>query len=464
MKEIKKSAKSILFLSAAAALLSTPPLWAQALGVPPSIIPELLSESVPTAFAPGEIKEEDYEIEWVGVPIPNVQLRIGKNTLQWVRVSEMLALPRARLIVEANDIQGGQVSNSGFSQPLQIVPTQPTEQNLQSTGRAEIPVALVSNEKNIMHISVSRSGQLISGEARLVFKPREKFQSPTTRIYLDPSCSPYGLNIESVKEMATSNWIYVGCRMVQVYSESHRTSSLEVFLFWDGVGDKIKIGDTDTPASSTSIWSLRLRAEPGYVAMQSEKQDILLHYHVPDDLHEAALGLGLGPYSFNFYGNNDNSSGIFPVATLYGSYYISEAFRVVGFGAIIGESHIYSDLGLYLRLEYFKFLDRRFTLNLLIGGHAVVFSSQSQLYYTASLPQGFELNFSDCFGRNRTATVGAFIYPLISGNSYYNVWVRWGGRIFGEINYISWQAMPNSIPFSSSSLGVSLGFPLIQFW
>ena len=150
--------------------------------------------------------------------------------------------------------------------------------------------------------------------------------------------------------------------------------------------------------------------------------------------------------------------------TLYGSYFITESLRLVSFGAMTLDSHLTTDLGVYINTEYLKFLDRRVVINLLLGAHAIGFSTLGQYYLRIGVPQGVEILFFDFLKKGYNLNTGFFIYPLISGVSYYNVWLRWGsGSLFGEFNYISWDQPVNDQAFHSDSAGISVGIPIARF-
>ncbi len=426
--------------------------------LPANILPEVLSETVPSAFAPGPLNTEDFELQWTGDPIPGVTVQLSRDTAQWVRVMDLFRVARARLVVDCDSVDAGTISNMGFTQPL-VVQT--------SHGHAEIPIALLSGEHNPIQLAIRKSGTVIRRELQLVFKPRAHLASLEGRFYIDSSCSPFGVTVNAAAESAqetTSHWGYVTCRLVRVNQTSHQTSSFEILLLWDGVGQSIRIGGIDTASSSVSIWPLRLASAPGSVLVQSKKQDLVIQYRVPEHFHNARVGLGIGPYNYRFNGNGENSNSFVPIPTLYGSYSITESYQIVGFGVVTPETHTYSDFGLYLRLEEFRFLDRRFGIYLLVGGHFIAFQSLGQLYVSSAFPQGIEITFTDFLGRGMTLSTGGFVYPLISGESYYNVWIRWGGKIFAEFNYIALETQPGSVGFSSYSTGLSIGFPLFQFF
>ena len=235
-------------------------------------------------------------------------------------------------------------------------------------------------------------------------------------------------------------------------------------MFWDNVEQSIRVNGVETPSSSPSIWPLRLASKPGEVLLQAGDQALRLKYHIPENLHSTGLSMGLGPYSYSLTGGGVNLNRVVPLATLYGSYFVTDGIRLVGFGATTMDDTLLTDLGLYLYFEYNRFWDRRITLNLLVGGHGVGFNIQGGYKTVASFPQGFELSYSDAFARGKSLKLGAFVYPLISTSSYYNVWLRWGAQWFVEANYISWQLQPDTAVYNTSNVGLSVGFPLFQLW
>src|SRR3954469_9950238 len=81
------------------ALVLVHPLTARAAvtqPLPPSLAFEAMSETMPTAFAPAEFSAEDFALEWEGPPLPGVEVRLQGRSREWVRVQDVLVLPRAR--------------------------------------------------------------------------------------------------------------------------------------------------------------------------------------------------------------------------------------------------------------------------------------------------------------------------------------------------------------------------------
>src|SRR4051794_39930353 len=118
MHPIGKAGRVVLPLVAVALLVSAP---ARALitELPSSLAHDVLSETVPTAFDAFDLPASSYVFEWPGGKAPEgVSLSLLEGTVQWVRVADVLVLPRVRLKVRIAGGDEGRVSNSGFSQTL----------------------------------------------------------------------------------------------------------------------------------------------------------------------------------------------------------------------------------------------------------------------------------------------------------------------------------------------------------
>lgn len=429
--------------------------WATFLALPTSVAHDVLSETVPTAFAPDDFAAADYAIEWKGGQAPEgVEVSLGAQSLEWVRVVEVLAIPRARLRVQIAGATAGSVAHAGFTTPFAL-----GGDGKVLTG--EFPVALISGPRSPVELKFLRAGKEVSATLYFRFKPRTR--APAGRVYRDPSCSRFGLQapVSAVRDDA---WAYVGCRLVVAEGADHRTSVLELYVFWDGVGPVAKINGADVPESSVSLWALRLGANPGSVSLEAGGMSFQPTYRVADHLKLGFLGVGLGPYQYSFSGLGDTKDSLAPMLTIYGSYFITEALRLVAFDATTFGQNGSTDFGIYLNMENLRFIDRRLAINFLLGGHVLAFEAAGSTYFKAGFPQGVEVVYSDAFGKGRNFSLGGFVYPLIEGKSYTNVWVRWGGAIFGEINLIHWRETVGTSEVTSRSLGLSVGFPLARFF
>ncbi|MGK5087731.1 hypothetical protein WDW86_09250 [Bdellovibrionota bacterium FG-2] len=429
--------------------LVLPQAHAVPLALPNSVIANLLSESVPTAFAPIDFQAADFSIEWENSPPAGVRAFIETGSIQWVRVSEILVLPRARLAIEVDGAESGRVQTGGGTQAFEIQT---------SGGKAFIPVALISGPKNPIDLSWIVGKKRESVRAFVKFTPRDALKPPY--ILLDHTCSRYGLNAK-IARFQPQQWVFIGCRFAEIESSSHRTQGLELFVFWDGVGETVNIGGQPTAQTSDSIWTLRLRAAPGTIRLDKNQTDFTLSYFAMDRWQRGNIALGVGPYSYSFSGAGEDFSTWTLFPTLYLSYFITESMRMVLFGASHASSRGNTDLGVYLSTEYGRILDKRVTINLMLGGHFIGFKSGGKYYLRAGAPQGMEVVVSDFLARGRNLMLGGFLYPQISGKSYTNVWLRWGSsQLFGEFNYIAWDENINDSPFASHSVGLTVGFPL----
>lgn len=422
--------------------------------LPGTLVKEALSESVPTAFAPAPFEAEDFSLEWFGEELQDVRFSLGRNSLEWVRVSSVLVIPRARLLLRAENAEAGQVHNGGFSQPLSY--------HVDHVS-GEVPVALLSGEENLIHVSLVRGGRELKGRLQVKFKPRH--DSSQSKVYIDPSCSPFRVSAES-SGARQDEWAYIGCRLVHVEGVEHRTSSLEMYVYWDNVGQRVKISGIDTDSSIPSVWPLRLRSEPGLVELKAGEHRMLVRYSIADKLSLGFLGVGVGPYQYTFSEPFSYTNSAAPVLTLYGSYFLSESMRLVAFNLTALHSRYFTDFGLYLNNESFKTLDNRLSVNLMLGAHVLGFRANGKNHFNFGGPQGLEIILRDAFLRRHNLALGGFVYPEISGNAYYNVWLRWGTTgFFGEFNYIAWrERLEEGAHIYSRALGFSFGFPLARFF
>ena len=419
--------------------------------IPKSLVPALLSESVPFAFTPDDFRVEDYKVEWLGKPIKGVSFHLGKESLEWVRVHTVLVLPRGRLIVHAKNVENGKLSNIGFNQSFDV--------DDKNNGVAQIPVALISGKKNHIEVTVNRNGKMQVGHLVVRFDPRSHKHST---VISDTTCSRFKVSAE-VEKIDEDSWIYLGCRLVYVQGEEHMTASLELFIFWDNVGQTIKIDDVETASTTDSLWPMRLRSRPGKVRLSSGDQNVTIKYSVPDRMHYGFIGMGLGPYGYYYSSDTDVlASSYVPLLTLYGSFFINEAMRIVMFNATAFHSNFYTDTGVYFLIEQVRSIDERFSVNILLGSHVIGFKTQDfGTQFKLGGPQGVEMVFRDFLMKGKNVSLGAFLLPVVNGKSYINTWVRWGGSsLFWEINYISWREQINNQNFYSRSFGLSVGMPI----
>lgn len=441
-------------------LLLALPLTARAVVIelPRSLAEETLSQTVPLVlFSPNGYRAADYAVEWIGAPIPGVSVSLGEKSLQWVRILDVLLIPRGRILLQAENAEGGQLSAGSFTQPLAI-----------EAGRAsaELPVALISGDRNPVQVTLKRDGRELKGALQIRFRPRAETQEKLRRgerVILDSSCSPHRVELDpATLEIPSDTWAYVGCRLSHVKGDRRRTASLELLVFWDGVGQSAEIGGVATQPYTPSLWPLRLRSKPGVARMKAREHELVFRYSIPENLYIFGIGAGIGPYAYDYYSPSVETHAYTLLPTLYGSYYFDETMRVVGFGAGAIHSDYYADVGLYLVTEQVRALDERLSLNVMLGAHVLGFRGTEGHAWAFSAPQGAEVVYRDFLLTGWNATLGSFVYPPIDGRSYYNLWLRYGtNRWFAELNYIGWQEPVEDGHIRSRSVGVSVGVPFL---
>jgi hypothetical protein len=425
--------------------------------IPSDLTQEILSESVPSAFALENIQITDYEVYWINDPIDDVNFFLEDKSLQWVRIMDVLVLPRARLKVQFLKPTTFRIDYGGFSHG--------GESQLQFS----IPVALLSSKKNKINIQINQEGKIKNGILGVRFKPKSQTTKP--RLFQDSSCSRYNIKTQRYPTNFDSNsWVYFGCRFVSTQGENYRTSALEMYIFWDGYDEEktLKIDGLISESILPSLWALRLGASPGHLKLikneNSTEEQIDVSYSVSDRHYLGSLGLGLGPYFSEFSNTDQHDVGWNSLLTLYGSYFINETTRMVAFDATSISNYLWSDLGLYLSTENATMFDQRCSMNLLFGGHILAFRNEGRVFAVPSYPQGFEFIYRDAFMPGRNFSLGGFVYPEINGRSYYNMWIRWGGKLFWELNYLSAKESFGDQVVNSKSIGITIGYPIVRFF
>ncbi|MEY4615247.1 MAG: hypothetical protein RJB66_207 [Pseudomonadota bacterium] len=428
--------------------------WGNRLELPQNLTSSILSEAVPSAFALEGINAEDFRIRWQN-DLPFVEsAHIEKDSLQWVRLIDVLVLPRGRAHIQFKRPVTVRASYGGFSSGGQ-----------QMTS-LQLPVALFNHTDNQVKVEIEFEGKTYQSSFHIRYQPLDSQKSGL--VFYDSSCSKYGVNAQwSKKTVSANDWVYIGCRPILTASNHFRKSTLEMYVFWENPegGQKVRADNLEIKPSLPLIYTPRLNSSPGKIVLsRSEGQELIIDYALSERHTLGFLGLGIGPYFGDFSAEGEYDYGWSPLLTLYGSVFISEGLRFVAFDATSISNRLWTDFGLYLSTENAKMFDQRMTMNLLFGGHFVGFQAEGKVHVAPSFPQGFEFIYTDAFKRGHNMSLGGFIYPEINGRSYYNLWWRWGGRVFGEINYLAAKETINNQSVSSKSLGVTFGFPIARFW
>jgi hypothetical protein len=291
---------------------------------------------------------------------------------------------------------------------------------------------------------------------------------------VDRSCSPYALDVLPPPPAAPPTgappgpaWGYVGCRLQTLEGGAERTTSLELAVLLDGVGQAVSLAGVDAPATSQSLWVLRM--PPGSRELVLEPAGgapVRLRYRAPVSPRRASVGVGVGPYVYSYRAPGVRETTGSPVVTLYGSYGLSSRSRVVGFALLAPAAHPVGDAGLYLRTDSFTLLDQRVGVSVFLGGHVSGFSHERKVRARVGFPQGAEFVWRDVGGRGAQVLGGGLLYPG-KDRTYYNLWLRWGkaGGGFLELNFLLVREPVGADGghVTMRTFGLAAGVPLASF-
>lgn len=437
------------------------------LDLPKSVFRELLSDTVPFVFSPVDLRATDFEI----IPVDAVSkhaldggdwsLSIESDSFQWVRVEQVIVLPRVRVEVR-------NVSGAAFNLEVQGFHQVSSRADDSSPSIAQSLYPAIDHPNNILMVRAA-SSSAANALTELRFRLRLKQSSSRSFIaHDDNSCSRNGIEVRRVSsgDGEPTAWVSFGCRMVYSSGSPSDFPSFELFSFWNGLQGRQKINNIESIETSDGIWVMRLQQSPGVVYFENELGRFEVKYRIPARLPWVSVGFGIGPYLYNYEVPNslENTNTVTALGTGYASFFLHESMRIVSFQAFPIHSKFSADVGVYLLWEQTRAIDDRFSMSVLLGGHSVLFLADGELNAGFSGPQGVEVTIRDFLLRSYNLNLGGFFYPLIENRSYVNTWIRWGNaKYFGEINYIKWNEPYRGSSVFSESVGLSFGFPVARF-
>ncbi|MCP4914717.1 MAG: hypothetical protein GY909_16490 [Oligoflexia bacterium] len=365
----------------------------------------------------------------------NIRSGIIKNSTQWVRSSENLLTPRVRFRVMIDNTPDVHIEYLD----KKIIPTR----NVHNTKEAEFYIDLFNpgrikiyqGAELIETLSIDSVGKLTNKQSHLI----------------DYSCSPYKLKVEGLD----GKFLSVGCK-------HHLTGPLgkernRIQVTWTSPNLTLKGGKTPP------FTSFHKNSNPVYITLvdQYEKEyKVKIDMRVKEKYRRTKLALGLGPYEYKTTEGvvNDEVSEWGSAFMLYGRYDLFEHASLRAFEAIVANKSIFNNFGFYFAYTLAEVMDHRLNFTALLGAQTVSFrhKKDGDLKHSAILPQGFEISMRHVFGwENYNLVYGMFLSPQ-SEVEYDNIWLRFGKKVFGEINYISWGEKSKK----AEMFGLSIGFPI----
>jgi len=399
------------------------------------------------SFGPMQIGENRVSIDSKNIDLVisargiKVSAEVIKHSFEWVRFNKVLLLPRARvkIVIDSNDqemylkyqdqiILPQYSSNKLFFSEFYISIFQPDE------------ILIFVNNQNVGKISiVSKQSQVSDAKKNHM---------------IDYSCAPYHLQIEGLD----NEYISVGCILHKIGRFKREAGMLEIY--WTSAN--YILDDHSLPpyiATMVSNHPVKFKV----TGKKGDKRIVTMRASVPKKLHRLNFAMGLGPYYYET--NHDfetEKAGWAPSAMIYSKYAITQGSSLRFFDAFVWKDGYFNNSGMYFAYDLAMAFDNRFIVIPLLGfqGLSVKYSKDVKSYHKIIYPQGLELVYLHPFGKkNYSFVMGLFTNASVVEDHYKNFWVRYGKKIFWELNYISWKKEEKK----ASMWGLSVGFPLMQF-
>lgn len=282
----------------------------------------------------------------------------------------------------------------------------------------------------------------------------------SSSILYDYSCAPYNLKFSNMTKEA-NYYLTTRCQ-IESFGEWGKELSL--------LTTSLQSPELSFAGSKTLQLKLKNNEQADVTAVGNDGKDFSfsLQAQVPQRFYRMKIALGFGPY---VYQTKDTSlptglqfSDQKTTASymLYGRYDLTQLSSIKFFDALVARETVFNNFGVYFSYDLASALDQRIVINALLGVQGIHyrFPDESNIEFTTTAPQGFEMIYKHAFGmKNYNLTYGGF-FSTQSDKPYINTWVRFGKGMFWELNYIKWDYNKKSI----SMYGLSVGIPFTQFF
>ncbi len=373
--------------------------------------------------------------------VPEVKAQIVDKSLQWIRSSENILLPRARvqIAIKAN---AEEVTALYDDHVLHF-------QSNQEGSYTEFFYSLFqSNEIQILYKKQKIAKITFKMDAMASKAPAHR------RAHIDYTCNNSQIQFSKMD----GEFYSVQCKTIRVGDIGSEEPMLEVT--WIAMNFQMKAPVTTVFRDSNAV-KVTLQSDEHY------EKVIEIFASVPKRINRMKFAGGIGPYIFESHLKAESKTEFAPSAMLYGNFTLGDTTSIRGFEALVTQNPAtkayFNNFGIYFAYDLARLLDNRVQLMALLGGQGLTFAYNGvsgETFSQALFPQGFELTYFNAFGiRGNNAGFGMFVFPS-SNNPYKNMWIRYGKRVFYELNYISWELSERK----ASMFGISVGFPLAGFF
>lgn len=277
-------------------------------------------------------------------------------------------------------------------------------------------------------------------------------QNSEYKQWIDKTCTPYQVKISGLD----SEYSSIGCKLHRIGSIGSERPRLELTFTSPNLM---------TPSGATPPFSFNLNdTSPLKTVLinksSQEKKSVSISAELPDRIYRLKTAFGFGPYFFSssYQDHRQGPDSAFSVM-LYGKYDLTETSSFKAFDALVYNHSFFNNSGLYYSNDIARAFDGEFILGALIGfqGLHYKYDDGYNTEFGIIFPQGFELTYNNPFGlKNNYISYGMFLST--TQETYRNIWLRYGSKIFYEINYIAWGKEKSAI----NMWGLSVGIPLFK--
>jgi hypothetical protein len=368
-----------------------------------------------------------------------LKAKLIDHSLQWVRLDQVLLVPRALLSVS---FQAEAEQNFTFSYGTErVVPLFDAETGTYRTTMfislfESIPLKLLLENEEVSTL-------------RVIPTP----QSSEASDLVDYSCAPYDVEVNGVEDDLVS----VGCKIQRTGRFGEERPYLEVLF----TSASFRFKDDSSPPYNVVFYESG-KASVKLINHDGKEELLTIRAKVPKHLPRLRLAMGLGPYTLYTKIEGDRKNQIAPTVMLYGNLALNQSSSFRFFDSYSKNVSTFHNWGTYFAWDLARFCDQRCQLTSLIGAQGVDFRFNSNDRADSDIiyPQGFEFVYLHPFGKlNYKLSYGMFT-SLGASYDYQNLWLRYGKGWFWELNFIEWELSGRS----ASMFGISVGFPIASFF
>ena len=367
----------------------------------------------------------------------NIKAQLNFESLRWERTKDNLLLPFILLDI---DIQSNQ---------SQII--------LKKENRIYYPAKTRTGWKTSLEVNLMSPTSIYIYENAQQIDELKIFAQTSSdselRKWIDYSCKPYQVTLKGLDYDYTS----IGCKMHTKGSFGYEKPRLEVLL------SSTQSVSTNNETPPFIFYFDESGEQPFQVTNTKTKkiESAQISATIPEELDRLKIAAGVGPYVFK---TKDGLSSLGPQTSasfmLYGKFTFNDTSSLKAFDALILDHTFFNNSGLYYSYDLAHLLDGKITFGALLGfqGLHYQYDANKKTTFEMIFPQGFELTYLEPFNiKNKYLNYGMFVST--TSDTYKNIWLRYGSKIFYELNYIEWGKDQKSIDM----WGLSIGFPLGSF-